>query len=474
MDSQKQNNYKLSVTLVQMTPIYHFQANEAGATLRATEVKPKLDRYLIHAAFKDEPVDFLQFCIGKQSDPSQKDDPKKYALNYRLSITVDSPSAADCVALFTSYTDRDGRTKYNLTGSIWDTKTLPYGTFQKSSQRVTLHFFSRHPALIKAIRDWIDAFFAGENFGRRQSKGFGSFITEACMSDFACFETALRKHMNTTGVMTNRATIEVPYAKLPTSVIVEYPNGRTQEQAPVSDYSMMDVLNDIRDIHRVMKSGYNMPNSDEQKKVYISSYLLKIYAKKHDKLKDFDNEKRVMKIGTLSEIHGLTLPDENRDREQLKQKQRFYRAMLGLPSFYEFRKLRYGGNEKCVARINIADNTSGGEKIARFRSPITYKPVLIAGKWRCYLIPQPIPKEMFKREFSFTLSELKGAANYNKPPAQKIQTPTVDEFDLLHFLSQFTAEPQVIRESVTKNYSRHKAVCNFDHLTIPKEERPNE
>ena len=38
--------YKIVFTLKQHTPLIHFQHDQAGATLRATEVKPKLDRFI--------------------------------------------------------------------------------------------------------------------------------------------------------------------------------------------------------------------------------------------------------------------------------------------------------------------------------------------------------------------------------------------------------------------------------------------
>lgn len=34
-------------TLEQQTPLIHFQYDQPGATLRATEVKPKLDKFII-------------------------------------------------------------------------------------------------------------------------------------------------------------------------------------------------------------------------------------------------------------------------------------------------------------------------------------------------------------------------------------------------------------------------------------------
>ena len=40
--------FQLTFTLKQHTPIIHFQHDQAGATLRATELKPKLDRFIMH------------------------------------------------------------------------------------------------------------------------------------------------------------------------------------------------------------------------------------------------------------------------------------------------------------------------------------------------------------------------------------------------------------------------------------------
>lgn len=41
----------LKVTLKQHTPLIHFQHDQYGATLRASEVKPKLDKFIILREF---------------------------------------------------------------------------------------------------------------------------------------------------------------------------------------------------------------------------------------------------------------------------------------------------------------------------------------------------------------------------------------------------------------------------------------
>ena len=39
--------HTLKVTLKQHTPLIHFQHDQEGATLRASEVKPKLDKFIL-------------------------------------------------------------------------------------------------------------------------------------------------------------------------------------------------------------------------------------------------------------------------------------------------------------------------------------------------------------------------------------------------------------------------------------------
>ena len=81
--------YKLS----QQTPLIHFQYDQEGATLRATEVKPKLDAYLA-SKYGEETV--KQWRI----DPEKK----KVALNYRMTIKLPDPQVADERRFITSNT----------------------------------------------------------------------------------------------------------------------------------------------------------------------------------------------------------------------------------------------------------------------------------------------------------------------------------------------------------------------------------
>ena len=46
--------HTLKVTLKQHTPLIHFQHDQEGATLRASEVKPKLDKFILTRLSKEE------------------------------------------------------------------------------------------------------------------------------------------------------------------------------------------------------------------------------------------------------------------------------------------------------------------------------------------------------------------------------------------------------------------------------------
>ena len=146
----RESDYKLKFTLKQHTPIIHFQPNQIGATLRISELKPKLDKFLLR-----KKAELLDCCRkGKQGK----------ALNYDVVI------------------DLVDKTKTIEKNTI-DYKDLPYfgsigGDTKKylfNSGEITVEFFSYYSEVLDAIEDYFPEFIALTNFGTRQSKGFGSF-----------------------------------------------------------------------------------------------------------------------------------------------------------------------------------------------------------------------------------------------------------------------------------------------------------
>lgn len=80
---------KLKIQLKQHTPLIHFQSEQPGAILRATEVKPKLDKFLKKYAFPGGFEEYKQYLIGYKTNKKDKieDFGDKQAFDYKLRIT---------------------------------------------------------------------------------------------------------------------------------------------------------------------------------------------------------------------------------------------------------------------------------------------------------------------------------------------------------------------------------------------------
>ncbi|MCL3780856.1 hypothetical protein EMN47_10735 [Prolixibacteraceae bacterium JC049] len=157
--------HKLTFTLKQHTPLIHFQHDQHGATLRATELKPKLDRFLIS-------LENLTELANEQEVP--KEEYKSYfinngkthlALDYKVRIvdTIEKDGypfdIPEGYPLFFGNMDQHGR----------DRKFLTFST------DLTIEVFSFKTELLDCVDNHIHKFFLYHNFGSRQSKGFGSF-----------------------------------------------------------------------------------------------------------------------------------------------------------------------------------------------------------------------------------------------------------------------------------------------------------
>ena len=81
------NGCKLKVQLEAQSPIIHFQHDQAGATLRASEVKPKLDRFLLN---KMEQETGKRVAVLKEDNgyAVMFTDKEHNALNYRMNFEV--------------------------------------------------------------------------------------------------------------------------------------------------------------------------------------------------------------------------------------------------------------------------------------------------------------------------------------------------------------------------------------------------
>ena len=152
------------IHLKQHTPMIHFQHYEDGATIRATELKPKLDKFLIKYAFENDFEKYKCCLIGWNNKKSIGDYENNKPLDYKLKININQnekkkPPAVPHKLFFGNIgLSENEKSKTVFTEDI-----------------ITICFFSFSPKLIEIIKNNFVKFVAITNFGTRQNKGFGSF-----------------------------------------------------------------------------------------------------------------------------------------------------------------------------------------------------------------------------------------------------------------------------------------------------------
>ncbi|HJC97926.1 MAG TPA: hypothetical protein H9924_04640 [Candidatus Phocaeicola merdavium] len=156
--------------LKQHTPLIDFQHYQEGSTLRASAVKPQLDRFLID-------------LMGGRKTASdngwlaQTDNPNSTALNYRMTIV---PTGKRDLGISKMNLNRFPNFFGNMRVNPNDNEKYKRFTFYPDPLEVTLTFPSVDgPSLAEFIRtehrEALARFFFRTNFGTRASKGFGSF-----------------------------------------------------------------------------------------------------------------------------------------------------------------------------------------------------------------------------------------------------------------------------------------------------------
>lgn len=307
---------KFTVTLKQHTPLIHFQAEQEGATLRATELKPKLDKFLIKNAFKNDFDKYKEFLIGYPNKVRKEDFGDIFPLDYKVFIKLENRRKEFIEPLKSLYMG-------NMDNKKDSTKEPIKAIFNEGD--IEIEFFSFCKDVIDKIEMYIGKFFSVNNFGARQNKGFGSFYIK-----------------DDENLLDNIKEIKEKF------LLIKYNED--------SDYS--DMMKDVAIIYALMKTGVNFPdypikknkvldrsrgNRQSYHKSFIFQYMLN---------KNIGNEKKFIK--------------EKFFRKELRigkdgQVKKYVRGLLGTCDGVTFRDKRYG-------KIDYHS-----EEIERFKSPITFK-----------------------------------------------------------------------------------------------------
>lgn len=172
--------YQIKFTLKQHTPIIHFQHDQVGATLRATEVKPKLDRFILMKLGNEN------YAVGREIAKTNGwlIDKDKGALDYKMRINpLGLQKYTELIDLSEGVNNRNepNLNSKNLGGYFGNMMKLEEFQAGKSYKKVSFYetidltISSGKQSLINIIEDVINEFFFKTNFSTRQSKGFGGF-----------------------------------------------------------------------------------------------------------------------------------------------------------------------------------------------------------------------------------------------------------------------------------------------------------
>ena len=306
------SNYSFihSYNLTAQTPLIHFQWRMKDATLRASEVKPKLDRFIVKS-FKES---------GNTVPEEWYELEKTGSLDYKMQIQRTSEKEWIDInkikSYFASKADTEGKRSI-----FFDCR---------------LDIICHNPALAEYIDKNIKRFFILNVFGARQSKGFGGFLVD-------------------------ETTAEEIYE----AIAEEY---GTFLYADIEESATtLQKLNHIYTLYSVMKNGVNYSAYSEKTGEYrFPERYIKGYAVREFLPENIGSDKVFIK----SKVISGKLRGGSKTNPEYKSFT-FIRAILGLADSYIFCK--EGGSTEKIKFYSFDETTGESREIEKFRSPVSLR-----------------------------------------------------------------------------------------------------
>lgn len=350
----KFQNCKLRLTLVAQSPMIHFQGDSEGATLRGSELKPKLDRFLnekIRGLHDKGEIDKREIAyIDKDRD----------ALKYKVSIlSIQGSQKRDKCCL-------KEEKSFKIIYADRQNKVLILRNFE-------LTILCMNIALQKLIEKYIVEFFAVTNFGYMQHKGFGSFMPMEYVQT-----------MRPDQIRRDAAKWLKQKCGAKNCYYMDFSKGsNNKRKEDVSSYNCF--FKEIKDFYDLLKTGRNY--SKEYSRAYIYQYM---------HMKGIDNEKAWLKAKgiapALKSAAGGNRVKENKKDFIDSHNAKYVRALLGLSPKLEYLNSYDEKKSKVIIKIHDKEN-----EIARTDSPVFFK---IIGNF-VFICADRIPKEIYGKSFSF-------------------------------------------------------------------------
>lgn len=399
------NDWQKEYKLVQHTPLIHFQHSEPYACLRATEVKPKLDRFLIEQLEKDDRFGDGRWKKWFVGDGSQQ------SFDYMMRITPNSEQVERTQSIERAIARAEHRPPNanlheihkNYFGNmasgnnIQDTirETFKESLFYKDGLTLTIRCFI--PELLTFIDEHIRGFFMMHNFGTRQRKGFGSFTVDISTKPNE------PKGFDLVGKYCPNAY----YCKL---------DGNVNADA---------LLDAVWVISAFLRSGFNRGEGN-----YVRGFVFRYFQREKNPLA---NDKAFVKQKVLRNVYDEATRGEHLHPYGNNVRYRYVRGLLGTNENSRFCRAPRGETREDRTVHNIYIHSAEG--VERFPSPLLFKPI---GKF-VFILPQKMPDEIFGSEFyileknqeekydSKATSEQKLNYLQTECKSSMIKTPTAEE-----------------------------------------------
>lgn len=381
------SNYRLEIMLHQYTPLLHFQGDEEGACLRASEVKPKLDKFV---------VEFLNHEGAaipeswKLTLPNDGDGTVHYsALRYKMRFEAkgEPDEAILNEEIHPLYFGNQGAKNANKVKNVYypDGISMTIVTLVKEplQNAVTLPDGTVCKDLLALLHAMLPSFFELHGFGTRSNKGFGCF-----------------------GVKGEKVSAELLNRFKPNQC-----HAVLELTSSLDNYKWKQQLNDIYVLSAMMKGGFNRPYFKGKVQTALPA--------------GFQSEKAYVKTRVFTEkefqkYQNSCKPQNRAPRfSRIQGQYRFVRAMLGLTETYSFRLKKEDGKPIVISVKDSEKAKDKDEQIVRFANPLIFHP----SDGRILLQIRNIPEVMFNHGFALN--------------GKLLKTPSTSEFQIIPFVRDF-------------------------------------
>lgn len=344
--------YKLEFTLKQHTPLIHFQQVQSGATLRATEVKPKLDKYILEVSGSNISPEM----ILKNENSEALD----YKLKFKHVVTKEFKLDDNFGSFF---------------GAMGSENLKNPKYLNIANHEIIAEILCYNQSLKGIIRENLNRFFALHNFGTRQSKGFGSFVLTKIEDENQQFPEELFSY----------------------SFCLKY-------NSSIIDFSSQRVISESIDyFYRSLRSGINLAGRNGELYYFKSALFCYLNSKsiqwdKKTIKANYFNKKDItvseIKKGQTKYVDIIYLPTQQNNLKEYygetpdillnpliqdnTHSHKLFRDRLGLSNDEKW--YSYRDNIKKTEANNVHGSwirkNREEDQISRYKSPILFKPVI--------------------------------------------------------------------------------------------------